>query len=126
MDDLLNLSNYAIIVTSFEINDGKTTAVLSHVFHGETLDQALGYAKSHMVSDLFYSASFIGEMKWKDKKLILSYDTKVISISYMRTEILQRMTDDAHVKLEAEVKKVLDNQYKWGFPEIINAISKEK
>jgi hypothetical protein len=39
--------------------------VLTHVFHGQTLEEAQQYARSHLLTDYFFSSSFLDKMSWK-------------------------------------------------------------
>ena len=74
------LAKRGIVVTSYETFKGVTRPVISHIFWGETLDEAAGYAKSHLVSDYFFNSTFIGKMRWRDSTLLLEYDGKFLGI----------------------------------------------
>jgi hypothetical protein len=46
---------FELHVRTYEVDDeGKSTAVLEHVFFGETKAEAVGYAHSHEKSDSFF------------------------------------------------------------------------
>ena len=65
-------------IITYEISDGKYNPTLSHIFWGKNLEKCIQIAKSHMISDVFFMSSFLGELKWKDSVLELTNDGKVI------------------------------------------------
>lgn len=66
-------------ITTYEItSEGQLNPVLTHVFWGHDLQQAIGYAKSHLITDDFFSASFEGGMPWKGSILRMTNEGKII------------------------------------------------
>lgn len=120
------LSEYGIVINSYEIekeNDGseKANPILTHVFWGKTIKQAVGYAKSHLISDFFFSSNFIGQMEWNDSTLELAYNGKIISIK----PISQFSFEDSLEEIKKEVERILPLQESYGIPDIINSISRK-
>jgi len=116
-------ANFGIAVTSYE-TDKETIPIMTHIFWGKDIEQAVSYAKSHLISDLFYSSSFTGEMIWQDQKLKLSYDSKLLTVQLISNKELinQKIIED----LFREVNRVLKLQYESSLPAIINQISLQK
>ena len=49
------LNDYGIVVTSYETDDkGNVDPIITHISWGKTIKQALGYLKSHSISDHFF------------------------------------------------------------------------
>ena len=75
------LSPFALIITTYEIDQqGKNRPTLSHVFWGDTYEQAVGSARSHLKTDVFFSSTFIGQLALKDKILYLSYNGEYLGL----------------------------------------------
>ena len=68
-----------ICITSYEITDKGDQPTLSHIFWGETFDEALNIAKSHLKSDYFFKSTFLGEMPWNGDVIYLTYDGQMLS-----------------------------------------------
>ena len=58
MDALL--APVGIKVDSYELSSGTPRPTLSHIFWGQDLNEAIGNAKSHLITDYFFSSSFVG------------------------------------------------------------------
>lgn len=90
---------YQIWITTYELSDKGATPVLSHVFYGHSVDQAYGYAKSHLVTDFFFSSSFVGSMPWGNSVLHLNNDKHIVGLYQLtQAEInttLQQLAEDA-------------------------------
>jgi hypothetical protein len=86
-----------IAVTSFELDDkNKPNPILTHIFWGSSLKQAFDYAKSHLISDYFFSSTFVGEMEWKDEPLRLAYQGHLIGMQQVKLDnVLDALADDA-------------------------------
>jgi hypothetical protein len=97
-------SRYGLAITTYEQSDDPTprwNPVLTHTFWGNTLDQAVEYAKSHLITDKFFRASFSGSMPWKGGTLVLANTGEVIAKSKRRTDvarILQELDTAARPK----------------------------
>ncbi len=53
--------------------------ILSHTFWAETIDQAISFAKSHLLTDAFFEASWEGTFPWRGGVLELSNHGEWIS-----------------------------------------------
>lgn len=116
------LENFGICVTSYEVNtDGSQKPVMTHIFWGKTLDEALRYTKSHLISDLFFSSSYVGKMTWKGDELKLLYTEKIISIVPISNK--QQVTKELLDTVRTEVNKIIPLQYQTGMVDIVNRIS---
>ena len=119
------LDDFGIVVNSIEISDeGEHNYPLTHIFWGKSIKQALGRAISHLVSDLFYSTTFTGEMDWKDGKLKLTYEGKIINIMPIsnHSEVSVEVFEEIHDAVE----RIVNLQYRMGMDKIVNEISKVK
>jgi hypothetical protein len=45
-----------IAITTYETDENDPKAILTHIFWGDTLDTAIGYAKSHLITDYSFVA----------------------------------------------------------------------
>jgi hypothetical protein len=70
----LRFKRFGLYITTFEGDD----PILTHVFWGDTLEDAVSVATSHLFSDFFFSSSFVGSMKWKGSMLILENEISVL------------------------------------------------
>lgn len=66
----------SLIVTTYELAEEPPghyfwKAVLSHIFHGETIERAYQLSESHKETDAFYKASFEGRFPWRGGTIIL-------------------------------------------------------
>ena len=66
---------FGIAITTYENNNNK---VLTHIFWGDTLQAAFGIAKSHLITDYFFSSSFEGQMRWGAEVLKLSNKGQIL------------------------------------------------
>lgn len=110
------LNRIGIRVDTYEGN----SPILTHIFWGKDLSQAISYARSHLISDLFFSSTFRGEMKWKDGILFLSYNGKVMSFKAENYD----MTRDVIGEIKKMAIDILDQQHSVDLDEIINDLSK--
>ena len=107
-------------VTTYEFSDGKYNPVLSHIFWGKDLKKAVGIAKSHMISDAFFSSSFVGEMEWKNSVLQLSNDGELINE--------KKFSGDKELRsifreLESHAQEVHSVQKKSGILKVVKLLS---
>lgn len=86
---------FQIWITTYEMSERGLNPVLSHVFYGKSLEEAFNYAKSHLITDYFFSSSFIGEMLWRDSILKLTNKGMITHMYYPQNnnEIQQIMTE---------------------------------
>ena len=110
---------FAIQIDTYEIDDDQEILTLSHTFYGKTLKQAVGIAHSHLLTDYFYSSSFVGEMPWKQTKLYLVNRGQIKSFpkvsSSQVSKILTELADHA--------EHVNSMQTNLGVPEIIQEVA---
>lgn len=110
-------SPVGLYITTYEISEGKHNPTLSHIFWGDDLKTAIDIAKSHMISDAFFSSSFVGQMPWKDMILYLSNDGKVLGHGN-----IGNIMEDLHKNADAIVRK----QYEKGMIKTVQVLSYEK
>jgi hypothetical protein len=113
---------YEIWITTYEISKKGSNPVLSHVFYGKTLEQAYGYAKSHLITDFFFSSSFIGSMKWNNTVLQLSDVGKIINVKENEDIIDAKKTLD---NLVLKAREVNEDQKKKGIAMLIREVSND-
>jgi hypothetical protein len=89
----------AILITSYEVEKSKETIVLSHIFYGKTLTEAMGNAKAHLISDYFFSSTIFGEMKWKGDTIYISSEGRVFGVKADMDEIYEQL-DNAIDKMK--------------------------
>lgn len=77
------LAPFGIAITTYEIDPQtqRYIPVLTHIFWGQNFNEAIGYARSHLITDVFYSSSFIGELPWKSSVLLLTNEGRYIGIA---------------------------------------------
>lgn len=63
-----------IAITTYESGN----KVLTHVFWGDDLESAFGVARSHLITDHFFSSSFEGRMKWGTDVLKLTNEGRIV------------------------------------------------
>ena len=85
------LAKVGLVVTSYEITKKGRRPVVSHIFWGENIEEALGYALPHLVTDYFFSSTFIGKMAWKGGELTIEYDGALLGMK--RIDKLDRLLD---------------------------------
>ncbi len=83
------------------------------------MKRAVEIAKSHMLSDVFFSSSFMGEMPWRDTVLYLSNDGKVIS----GMEIDGKKVGDIMDNLYEHAERVSGLQKKMSLFQVIQIVS---
>ncbi|HLX52542.1 MAG TPA: hypothetical protein VKR58_01280 [Aquella sp.] len=111
-----NPAPVGISVSTFETESGKERPVLTHIFWGDTEDEAFKNAKSHMMDDYFFSSTFVGKMEWKGQPLKLSYEGYVIGINKVNeNDIFKSMYYTAK-----DVRKVQDAS---GLPQVVEKIT---
>jgi hypothetical protein len=111
-----------IYITSYERSkNGKFNPILSHIFWGKDINQAFSYAKSHLISDVFFSSSFTGDLPWNDSIIIIDYDGEIISTNKKVNgdidEILDRLSENA--------SDIRNKQDKSGIIQTIQKLSKK-
>jgi hypothetical protein len=112
--------SFQIWITSYEFDKNKWNPILTHVFYGKTIDEAYGYARSHLITDYFFSSSFLGEMPWKNTVLRMSNKGELIdTYGDEDTEIIEQILKD----LTEEAKKIADIQDDLGLVVVINEIA---
>lgn len=65
-------ATHRVRISTFEIDESTRTheLVLEHIFHGKTLEEAVQRAKSHLITDFFFSSSMLESMPWKEGSVI--------------------------------------------------------
>jgi hypothetical protein len=117
-------ASFGVAVTSYEINEDKVaTPILTHLFWGKTLDEAIGYAKSHLTTDWFFSSSFIGEMKWKKSVLRIEDEFDVLTPDL--TPVSEKMVRKVAAELYAVAKEKHHQQMKAGMVGVIDIITRD-
>ena len=105
---MYSLPKYAkvgIPITTFEGKES-LTPVLTHISWGDDLDGAIGVTKSHLVTDLFFRASFLNEpMPWKGQLLYLTNEANIIADQKVDDEVFKDAMYQFHrAAVEAENK----------------------
>jgi hypothetical protein len=100
-------AKYGIAITTYEVDQetGEKDPILTHVFWGKTLEDALGYAKSHTITDFFFASSFDGEMPWGKDVLLLKNTYRLIGASNRTNQvdqIIDQLDDEAKINLAKE------------------------
>lgn len=103
-----------IVVTSYEDD----TPILTHIFWGEDIDEALGNAKAHMVTDFFFSSSFRGRMRWSNGSLHLK--VSVYGIGDASSENMK----DIYETLDMKASEINNQQIQYGYEDILLKLSK--
>lgn len=109
-------------VTTYEISGQEYLPTLSHVFWGKTLEKCVQVAKSHMVTDVFFTSSFLGEMPWKDSVLKLANDGKVVGI---HTFTNSQELDNIMRSLNQHASKVGQLHAKEGTLQVVQRVAKQ-
>jgi len=102
------LAPYGIYITTFE-SSGKPT--LTHVFWSDTLDGAFGVAKSHLITDFYFSSSFEGTMPWKGSTLELYNDGFIVGPKKFNT--IEEF-DRIYLELNKDAINYNDQKYQNG------------
>ena len=114
------LNKVGIFVTTYEISNNKWNVILTHIFWGKDLAQAKSYAHSHLISDVFFSASFEGKLPWKGSILTMTNDFGVIDVqSFYDLSEGERIIE----QLEIEGKNIYNRQVRKGIIDAINDLS---
>jgi len=111
---------YGLSITTFEGLD-PSRVVLTHIFWGQTEEEAISYARSHLISDGFFSSSFVGQMSWGDSVLLLRNSGEMIQRGYSNPD---RGADILH-QLAQEAAKVNYEQRRAGILMQITRLSRE-
>ncbi len=70
----MDLAPVGLCIHSYELDDNHHPSItLSHIFWGNTIDEAIQVASSHLMTDFFFHATFIGELKWKKDTILITY-----------------------------------------------------
>ena len=111
---------YQIWITTYEISKNGLNPTLSHVFYGKTLKEAYGYARSHLITDYFFSSSFVGSMSWKGSILRMTNGGKVTNIYHPENvnETKQIMS-----KLNSDARKINGQQIDSGMIMVIQEVA---
>jgi hypothetical protein len=108
-------------ITTYEFDDkGNPSPTLTHVFWGQTVKDATSIAKSHLVTDYFFSGSFEGGIDWKGQFLQLDNEGEILTQQSYRTradisKILNNLTKQA--------EKINDKKEELGIIQQIEMIS---
>jgi hypothetical protein len=114
-------ASIGLCVTSYEQNKNKKyEPIMSHIFWGNNLEQAISYAKSHLISDLFFSSTFIGTMPWKDTMLYIAYDGEILTSQ--ENDDIEKILDSLSEKAE----EINYKQEKSGMIQIVQKLSSMK
>ena len=103
----MSIPQFSITTYEFDLDTKTYNPILGHVFWGKDPEQALAYAKSHLITDFFFSSSFVGTLQWKDSVLILRNKPELIGYGTQQElrEILQELAVEAR-KVNAQQKLV--------------------
>ena len=74
----MNLAPYQVLVTTYEVSNSNRNPTLTHIFYGQTLNEAYGNARAHLITDYFFSSSFVEQMQWNNSIIRLSNDYQVL------------------------------------------------
>lgn len=128
------LAPLGIAITSYEGDSADSadrhqpsTPIITHIFWGKNLKEALSYAKSHSITDYFFSSTFAGRMKWRDGELQLSYDDLIFGLRLTGTSGMspapEHLSEKRLLSLERYVLKVNDLQDQLGFDYFIEEVN---
>ena len=96
-----------IDITTYEIDQHENSEPsLMHRFYGKTLKDALGTAKAHLITDSFFSGSFVGELQWHDFVLRLENE---IDIPHASDSKMNTVYDELYVRafeVQRQKKKI--------------------
>lgn len=114
-------SPFQIWITTYEIQSNDPKPVLSHVFYGSTLDEAYGYAKSHLITDFFFSSSFLGFMPWKNSIIKMTNSGDILNLYYPQNP---NETQRILLQLNEEAYKINQMQNQAGMLMVIQEVTK--
>ncbi|SNW62287.1 Hypothetical protein ORPV_383 [Orpheovirus IHUMI-LCC2] len=80
------------------------------------MEDALGIAKSHLVSDYFFSSSFVGQMPWNNGVLILNNEGSLIG-QYSKNDLNNILND-----ISSAAADVNEKQYENGILQVIETV----
>jgi hypothetical protein len=98
----MNLAPVGIMITSYEVDGDQLNPTLSHIFWGKSFKDAIGIAKSHLVTDYFFNATMLGEMTWHNDKIYIEYDGQMMGTKKFSHQKMQ----DAYRMLRARAKAI--------------------
>ena len=101
-----------ISITTYE----SSNKVLTHIFWGDTIKEAFGIAKAHLITDYFFSSSFEGKMPWGTDVLRLSNTGQIVPYND------PKMTQLIIEKLTGIAKEINQIKREEGIPEVLNDI----
>lgn len=110
-----------LVVHSSEYSDDKWNLVLSHIFWGNDLTEAAGNAKAHLLTDFFYTSSFVGKMKWGKGSLVLRVEVELYGGGEADTELEATVHE-----LTVRADRVHDAEVQVGYEELISEVVKMK
>lgn len=113
-------SHVGLIVDSYELSPGKSTPVLSHIFWGETLDEAVGYAQAHLLSDYFFSASWLGQVAWSQGEIAVHNEGRLLGV-YSNSDA--KRVSSILSELEKTADKVVGDQVRLGVVRAVRTLS---
>lgn len=93
--DFREMDQVGLSITSYEIQDGQPVRTLTHIFWGDTIDEAVGVAKSHLITDYFFSGSMTGGIKWRGNFIEIQNKTQIFNGEAEKQEILAELTQRA-------------------------------
>jgi len=112
-----------IMITTFELVQGKANPTLSHIFWGETLQQAIGNAKAHLLTDYFFSSSFVGQMEWHGSMLYLSNAGELLANIQLTSQVdINQLLSS----LARNAQYINNAQYNSGMVQLIERISQSQ
>lgn len=122
---MLRLKPVGICVTSYEQSEfGPDNPILSHIFWGNTVKDAIAFAKSHLVTDFFFSSTFVGSMEWTNGELLLSHDTGILRLGILTND--NEEDEDVDIELYSKAKRINKDQIKKGISDMILEIAVKK
>lgn len=108
-----------ISITTYEDNNGVWQPVITHTFWGNTFSEALGNAEAHLLTDYFFSSSFVGEMEWGEGLLYLRNEDEIIGEERLRRG---DRVEYALAKLERKASEIDAKKREVGLIEIIESL----
>lgn len=89
-----NSNQIGLSITTYEYSNGTSNRTLTHIFWGDTIEDTYNIAKSHLITDYFFSGSFEGGIQWKGKFLKLDNEGKLVGqYTYSDEEDLEDILD---------------------------------
>lgn len=100
--------------------DGSSNPTLSHIFWGSSQKEAMGNAQAHLLTDFFFSSSFIGRMPWGQNILHLSNDGGLLS-AY--EDIAPGQVDQVFNQILQRAREVNARQQNAGIIQVIRTVA---